>query len=536
MDSVIPAWRPDLGNGRYKNPVLFADYSDPDILRHGEDFYLVASSFNHMPALPLLHSRDLVNWRIVNHVFDRFDLAGYDDFQPGKGVWAPSIRFHDGQFWVFFSTPDEGIFMCHTRDPLGTWSAPHCLKAVRGWIDPCPFWDDDGTAWLVHAFAFSRCATKHKLQICRMAADGSRLLDEGRILYDGSADLPTLEGPKVYKRHGWYYVFAPAGGVATGWQTVLRARDLQGPWQQRTVLHQGSSAVNGPHQGGWVELEGGENWFIHFQDQYTYGRVAHLQPMCWQDDWPIIGSHQPGDEAGQPVAEWLKPTVSAPQPLAEPQTSDDFSGDRLGLQWQWQANPQPDWYRLDDHQLRLYCQPMPLRDGLGCWYDVANLLLQKFPAPTFVVTCRMTPCLMLNGEQSGLIVYGERFAWLGAEQSEQGLHWCSGYGWINDRGQVETRSQRLGAVPPGAALTLRLTVSAHASCCLAYSTDGQQFTDIKPGFAAGPGKWVGAKMGLYALSPPQPDGQQPPSAPGGSAGFSRFEVAALGGHSVPAVQ
>ncbi|MDU7472056.1 MAG: glycoside hydrolase 43 family protein [Paenibacillus macerans] len=286
-------WAPDLGDGTYRNPIIFADYSDPDIIAVHDEFYMVSSSFNHMPGLPLLHSRDLVNWTIINHVVPSFDWPGYDRVQHGKGIWAPSLRYHDGKFWVFFSTPDEGIFMCQAADPFGKWTAPHLVRAAKGWIDPCPFWDEDGQAYLVHAFAFSRSGRKHLLQLFRMAPDGTRLLDEGRIIIDGTARHPTLEGPKMYKRGGYYYIFAPAGGVENGWQSVFRARAIDGPYEDKIVLHQGETDVNGPHQGGYVELESGESWFVHFQDKGAYGRIVHLQPMRWVDDWPVMGRVSP---------------------------------------------------------------------------------------------------------------------------------------------------------------------------------------------------------------------------------------------------
>lgn len=286
-------WAPELGDGTYRNPIIFADYSDPDIIAVHDEFYMVSSSFNHMPGLPLLHSRDLVNWTIINHVVPSFDWPGYDRVQHGKGIWAPSLRYHDGKFWVFFSTPDEGIFMCQAADPFGMWTAPHLVRAAKGWIDPCPFWDEDGQAYLVHAFAFSRSGRKHLLQLFRMAPDGTRLLDEGRIIIDGTARHPTLEGPKMYKRGGYYYIFAPAGGVENGWQSVFRARSIDGPYEDKIVLHQGKTDVNGPHQGGYVELESGESWFVHFQDKGAYGRIVHLQPMRWVDDWPVMGRVSP---------------------------------------------------------------------------------------------------------------------------------------------------------------------------------------------------------------------------------------------------
>ncbi|MDU4150025.1 MAG: family 43 glycosylhydrolase [Enterobacteriaceae bacterium] len=185
----------------YQNPIIHADYSDPDVIRTGEIFWMVASSFNQLPGLPLLRSYDLVHWEIVNYIVKRLPSLEYDTPQPGKGIWAPSIRFHNNQFWVFYGLPDEGIFVTHTEDPLGDWSEPHCLKVAPGWIDPCPFWDDDGRAWLINAFAFSRCGIKNKLQLSEMKSDASCLIGESHIIFDGNPSHPTLEGPKLYKRN-----------------------------------------------------------------------------------------------------------------------------------------------------------------------------------------------------------------------------------------------------------------------------------------------------------------------------------------------
>ena len=337
-------WQPDLGDGRYQNPILHADYSDPDVIRVGEDFYMTASSFNCAPALPILHSKDLVNWTIINYAAQRLlPEDRYSVPQHGKGVWAPAIRYHDGWFYIFWGDPDLGIFMVKTQDPAGEWEPPHLVRGARGWIDPCPFWDDDGQAYLVHALAGSRTGVNSVAVLNRMAPDGSRLLDDGVLVFDGTENHPTMEGTKMHKRNGYYYIFAPAGGVPTGWQTVLRSKNIYGPYEDKIVLHQGDSDVNGPHQGAWVELENGEGWFIHFQEKQPYGRIVHLQPAHWEKDWLMIGVDSNGDGIGEPVTEWKKPSVGKAAPVAVPQTSDEFNAPKLGLQWQWQANPAALW-------------------------------------------------------------------------------------------------------------------------------------------------------------------------------------------------
>ena len=259
---------------RYQNPVLHADYSDPDVCRVGEDYWMTASSFNCFPGLPILHSRDLVNWELVGAALTEYPGAGWDgpenDFRTvvhhGKAVWAPAIRFHEGWYYIYVGDPDRGIFMVRTQDPAGPWEPPVWVVREKGFIDPCPFWDEDGKAYLSHGCAGSRAGVKSILFVAPMAPDGTRLLGPSRIVYDGHLSQPTIEGTKFYKRGGKYYTFSPAGGVATGWQTVLRADNPFGPYEERIVMAWAPGTVNGPHQGAWVDTPEGEDWFLHFQD------------------------------------------------------------------------------------------------------------------------------------------------------------------------------------------------------------------------------------------------------------------------------
>ncbi len=483
----------------YKNPIIHADYADPDILRTNGDFWMVSSSFNHVPGLPLLHSRDLIHWTLVNHLVPRLPFADYRAVQPGKGIWAPSIRFHAGQYWVFFSIPDNGIFVCHSTDPLGEWSAPYCLKKISGWIAPCPLWDDDGRAWLVHAFAYSRSGIKNKLQLIEMAPDASRLLDDGRIIFDGTPSHPTLEGPKLYKHAGEYWIFAPAGGVKRGWQTVLRATSLQGPWQSRDVLHQGQTSINGPHQGGWVALENGEHWFIHFQDKGLYGRVVHLQPLRWLDDgWPLIGG--PGDEPGkgQPVLLYRRPNL--PYSSCAIQASDNFADGHPGKQWQWQANPDADWIGPGRSGLTLRCAPLATWEDKPALYTTPQLLLQKFPAERFSVHCAIISNFTQSGDESGLVVYGERYAALILYQDQENLQLCLRHGWISDHGRVTEHQVPVAHLNEGSCLELACDVGYDGICQFRYRHARKAWQLVTPQFAAGAGKWVGAKIGLYAAS------------------------------------
>ncbi|MDI4647912.1 glycoside hydrolase family 43 protein [Cohnella hashimotonis] len=502
-------WVPDQGDGTYLNPIVHADYSDPDVIRVGSDFYMTASSFGHVPGLPILHSRDLVNWRLINHAVPRMPLAGYDAPQHGGGVWAPSLRYHAGKYWIYYGDPDVGILMTTADDPAGEWAPLHLVKPGKGLIDVCPLWDEDGRAYLIHAYAHSRSGIKHKLNVCEMSADGRSVLGEGRIVYDGTDKHPTLEGPKFYKRDGYYYIFAPAGGVATGWQTVFRSDSVWGPYEDRIALHQGETEVNGPHQGGWVELASGESWFVHFQDKGPYGRVVHLQPMSWDEDgWPVMGERRSGEAIGEPVLRWRKPNVGEACAVEVPATSDEFDAPQLGLQWQWQANPDMRWFDLSTRPGFIRLHVVPRTGENGGLYMAPNLLMQKFPAPAFAAECLVDAMGLKDGDSGGLIVFGYRYSCLavrigtanavkaddaGVSNSPLTLYLASG----DKTGEAESWSLPLAGTE---IVRLRVEVSADASYVYSYSLDdGASYAEVPAkAFQASEGHWVGAKLGLFA--------------------------------------
>jgi len=512
-----PAWSPDNGDGTYRNPVIHADYSDPDAVRVGDDYWLTSSSFCCVPGLPILHSRDLVNWELVGHALPRLvPEEVFRTVQPGKGVWAPSIRFHDGKFWIYYPDPDFGLYLVTAADPRGPWSAPVLVAPGKGLIDPCPLWDDDGRVYLVHGWAKSRAGINNKLTLLRLSADGQRVEEDLGIIIDGDK-LPgytTLEGPKFYKRNDWYYVFAPAGGVGPGWQSVFRAKDIRGPYEDRIVLAQGSSPVNGPHQGALVDTPGGRWWFLHFQDKAAYGRVVHLQPVAWHDDWPYMGTGVTTNaEKGEPVLVHQKPELP-PQPVAVPATSDEFDAPAPGLQWQWQANPGDGWLSLAARPgwLRLFAQPAPKAGNL---YEAPFLLLQKFPAPEFTVTTRLELTAKADGDSAGLIVFGYDYAWIGLKQSNgvPALVLAVRREAVKGEPQEELVRRDLQPLPR----FVRVTVRDGGRCRFSCSADGLDFSPVGDEFTATVGRWVGAKVGLFASG-----------SPGAGADFDFFHVAPPG--------
>ncbi|RZM30275.1 MAG: glycosyl hydrolase 43 family protein [Pedobacter sp.] len=497
--TVSKVWVSDLGNGKFKNPVLNADYSDPDAIRVGSDYYMVSSSFDAIPGLPILHSKDLVNWTILNHALLRQPpFAHFSKTQHGNGVWAPSIRFHKGEFYIYYPDPDFGIYLVKAKDPAGRWSDPILVEAGKGLIDPCPLWDEDGRAYLVYAFAGSRAGIKSVIAVKEMNAYGEKTITSGTMVYNGHQNDPTIEGPKFYKRNGYYYIFAPAGGVGTGWQLVLRSKNVYGPYERKVVMDQGKTTINGPHQGAWVDTQGGQDWFLHFQDKDAYGRVVHLQPMRWVNDWPVIGIDVDGDGKGEPVMTYAKPDVGKSYPIATPAESDEFNTTLLGKQWQWQANPEASWSFPDAGKGALMLFTAKVPDSARNLWDVPNILLQKFPAETFTATTKLkfSPNPKLEAERTGLIIMGLSYANLTVKSGKNGLSIVYGTCKAANKGGKEV--ERTLAQFSGSEVFLRVTVTANAVCKFSYSTDGVQFTAVSETFTAEPGQWIGAKVGLFA--------------------------------------
>lgn len=490
-------WVPDNGDGTYKNPVIYQDFSDPDVVKAGDDFYMTASSFNCFPGLPILHSKDLVNWQLVNYALPRFPDNAFDKPQHGNGVWAPSIRWHNGVFYIYWGDPDRGIYMIKTTNPGGEWSDPVLVKKAMGNIDACPLWDDDGKMYLVHAFARSRAGVKHLLQIHELSPEGDRVIDDGTIVFNGKPNHPTMEGPKLYKRNGYYYIFAPAGGVSTGWQVVMRAKNIFGPYQDRIVMAQGNTNINGPHQGGYVELDNGDGWFLHFQDQDAYGRVVHLQPVKWVKDWPVIGSDADNDGVGEPVLVHKKPKIKGDFQITSLPASDDFN-DGYGLQWQWHANFYNNWYSTTDRAGYLRLKSLFVREYMLNLWEAPNLFLQKFPAPVFTATAKVDFAGLRENERAGLVVMGYNIFTLEVEKR-------SGQYRIKNTACMEARRSNPEKVVETvdvnvSEIYLRVAVQNGGKSSFYYSTDGDTFLPLGESVMADKGMWIGAKVGLFAIA------------------------------------
>ncbi len=533
MKEKVYNWYADLGDGDYRNPILYTDYSDPDAIRVGDDYFMTASSFCNTPGLPILHSKDLVNWKVINYALRNIPYPRYETPQHGCGVWAPAIRYHDGEFIIFFPMPDEGIFVTKTKNPWGEWSEPYPIFEGKGWIDPCPFWDDDGRAYMVSAFAKSRIGFKSILNLAEMKPDCSGLIDEGRHIFDGNENgQVTIEGPKLYKRNGYYYIMAPAGGVKPGWQVVLRSKNIWGPYEYKNVLVQGNTPVNGPHQGAWLDTQTGEEYFLHFQDVYAAGRIVHMQPVRWENDWPIMGEQISAD-AGQPVMTHKKPDIgenarralenfkkeNGLSDIYAPDASDDFSGEKLGMQWQWNANHKDDWYKLTGHSIQLKAVHKETENSIA---NTSNLLLQKWIAPEFTAYTELDTAMMQEGDIAGMVSLGVDYGAV-AVRREQGtfkIVSVSGHqNFKNEQAFSQDKVEELAEVkctPENSCkIYFRNRVEKLPSLekdvprqmiYLDYSTDGENYTTALE-YEATAGRWVGVKNGIFCCHEGDGDGK-----------------------------
>lgn len=505
-------WTADLGNGKYRNPILYADYSDPDVIRVGKDFYMTASSFTYVPGLPILHSTDLVNWELINYAAKELQPR-YDKPVHGCGVWAPSIRFHDGKFYIYYGDPDIGIMMTCTEDIYGEWSPLVCVKEGVGLIDTCPLWDDDGRAYIVHGYANSRCGIKSKLAVCEMTPDGTKVISEDVIVFDGTISHPTLEGPKFYKHDGMYYIMAPAGGVPTGWEVVLRSKNVYGPYEDRIVLRQGKTDINGPHQGGWVELENGENWFIHFQDLEVIGRIIHLQPCKWVNGWLTMGENVDSGLCGQPVKVHEKPNTGSVSEIKAIATSDDFKNG-LGIQWQWQGNNKKEWYDITEKGLRLYAMETETEEESNMW-NLPNVCTQLWQAPSMTVTVKVSMPRGVGKCKAALGIQGLKHGYI-ALVDDGSVEFVTGEASRDSKTSAEhVETDKIISQTENVYLRMEIISRVNAMDALArcsYSTDGNEFFYLGE-FKPTQGKWVGAKHAIFCAG-----------KDGGYADFEYFEV------------
>lgn len=392
----------DLGNGRYKNPILPADYSDPDCIRVGDDYYAISSTFQYSPGMVVLHSKDLVNWEIMGHAvndirtispemnWDRMNLYG-------KGIWAGAIRYHDNKFWIYFGTPDEGYFMTTAKKPEGPWEPLHHVLKEKGWDDCCPFWDDDGQGYLIG----TKFSDGYKIHLFKTTPDGKELIKESdKVIYQSKGS----EANKLYKINGLYYhLFSevkPEGRALM----MERSKNIYGPYTEVKQLSHAQKEFNEPNQGGMVQTSKGDWYFLtHHGTGDWSGRILSLLPVNWIDGWPIIGAPGP-DTIGQMVWQGKKPIEGTK--TIKIQTSDEFNAATLPVQWEWNYYPRMEKWSLTERRgwLRLHSFKPLENDNLA---KAGNTITQRsIRTAANAVIIKMNITGMADGQKTGLCHFG----------------------------------------------------------------------------------------------------------------------------------
>lgn len=394
----------DNGNGTYTNPVIAADFPDPDVIRVGDTYYMVSTTMFIFPGVTILKSHDLVNWEYCSNAMPRFDVGKCYDLDSchryGHGQWATSMKYHNGKFYLLFITLNEGGFVCTASKAEGPWEV---RKLPKGFYDPGLFFDEDGKIYVAHGYS--------KISITELNPDLSPKGNDS-LVYTGDI-RKGLEGTHVYRINGYYYLYCTYGGP-DGIQVALRSKNIYGPYEQKVVLRDTTRGVNfGVHQGALIQTQTGEWWTMLFVDSGPLGRFPSLQPVTWQNDWPMVG------ENGKGVITYRKPNVGKTWPVTTLPTSDEFDNKTLGMQWGWNHNPDATKWSLTQRPGFLRLRTVKAVPGLR---EARNTLTQRpftfyndlIPATG---TIKMEVSQMKEGDVAGLAIFQDPYAYIGIKQT-----------------------------------------------------------------------------------------------------------------------
>ena len=497
-------WTADNGDGTFTNPIMWGDWPDPDVIRVGDTFYMVSTSMHYVPGCPIAQSHDLVNWEMAGYAVERYDEDPRYDMQGGtlylNGAWASSIRYYKGKFYVAFCTPygwgtENGHFsVCEAEKPEGPWKRTIFPEYL---YDPGLFFDDDGRVYVVHG--------QHTLYITELNEDVRSVKGKPVQIwnkgFDNSRTFGTkfgMEGSHMYKINGYYYITCPAGGTK-GWQVCLRSKNIYGPYEHKVIIDDDSSyPPNGLHQGGMVQLKNGDWWFIIMQDRGPIGRVPHLQPVKWVDGWPMLGVE------GKDAISYEKPEVGKNYPLSAPATSDEFNSKALGLQWQWNHNPDMENWSLSERKgyLRLHAL---LASDLK---NARNTLTQRVQGPNSEGTVEVDISGLKEGNIAGMGIFQFPYAYVGVEMyaGKPRLVLCQDGKITELEANIPTNLVWIRARARDKDFTARFY----------YSLDGETFRPVDSTFSMGLGlAWTGNRFALFNYA-------TKPEGVGGFADFNWF--------------
>lgn len=390
----------DNGDGTFTNPVIAADFPDPDVIRVDSVYYMVTTTMFIVPGVTILKSYDLVNWEYCSNAVQRFDWSTCYDLDGcnrySHGQWATSFRYHNGTFYLLFITLDEGGFLCRAQKPEGPW---HIEKLPKGFYDPGLFFDDDGRIYVAHGYN----------EIFITELDTSFTPKGNDVLVFTGNIRKGLEGTHVYKINGYYYLYCTYGGL-DGFQVALRSKNIYGPYEQHIVIRDTTDGPTyGIHQGALIQTQSNEWWTILFVDSGPFGRFPSLQPVTWIDGWPMVGMNGGG------VYHYRKPNVGKQYPMKILPTSDEFDSTTLGLQWGWNHNPEPAKWSLKERPGYLRLKTAKVVNKLP---DARNTLTQRMFAyySDSIASVAMTKIefgAMSEGDIAGLAIFQDPYAYIG---------------------------------------------------------------------------------------------------------------------------
>jgi beta-xylosidase len=476
----------DNGDGTYTNPPLYADYPDPDIIRVDKDFYFASTTFVNSPGLVILHSRDLVNWETAGYVFERldgdllYDMVGGTSYR--KGVFAPSLRFRNGSFFVAVTPVGQNTRIYYSKEARGPWKH-HVLNDSA--FDPGLFFDDDGTAYM-----FTSGGWDGQVYLKSLSPELDRVVSSRKIFY-----VKGIEGSKVLKINGWYYSFnALPSRLAL---MCSRARSLNGPWETIQVLDDRT----GGHQGAIVDLPDGTWYGFVMCDRGPVGRVTNISPITWKDEWPLWGE----PEAIGRVPENARKPIAGKAILSWPTSEDEFDATRLGLNWQWNHNPDNKLWTLSERPGFLCLRPTL---ALDLWH-ARNTLTHKGWGPTSCAVVKLDISHVAPGDQVGLGMLGKSLVTLAVERSAEGeAHLILSRGVESEAPVAANATISIGTTDV-IHLALQMDFTTNMGRC-AYSLDGEKWTAIGEDFPLmwdwRTGTFQGQQYAIFCYNPKLSDG------------------------------